>query len=62
MDWDDVRGVSRGAMQLGEDLSALSVAELESRIEALEAETVRVEAEKERKAKQAAAADAMFKS
>jgi uncharacterized small protein (DUF1192 family) len=46
---------------LGESLEALSIAELERRIEALRTEIARVEAELKRKRDQSAAADALFK-
>lgn len=61
MDWDEVRPHPAKAVTLGEDLSNLSVAELESRIAALEAEIVRVKAELSSKRAHEAAAEALFK-
>ena len=55
MDWDEARPKPQGA-RLGENLATLSVGELEARIEALEAEIVRVKAELERKRAHEAAA------
>ena len=62
MDWDEVRLPAGKAVMLGEPLAALSIGELEERIAALQAEIVRVAAEIEAKRRQAAAADAFFKS
>lgn len=60
MDWEDVR--PKPQAQIGENLSTLSVKELEARIGALEAEIVRVKEELARKKAHEAAASALFKS
>lgn len=60
MDWDEAR--PKPAAQIGEPLATLSVAELEARIAALEAEIVRVRDELKRKKAHEAAAAALFKS
>ena len=62
MDWDDVRPKPAGDAGLGESLEKLSVAELEARIKALDAEIVRVGAELAKKMAQQAAAAQFFKS
>ncbi len=62
MDWDDVRQQpSASAIALGEDLSGVSIAELEHRISALKAEIERVAAELDKKRAHEAAASALFK-
>lgn len=61
MDWDDARPKPKPAIAVGESLETLSVAELTARIEALQAEIVRVEAELARKRAHEAAASALFK-
>jgi uncharacterized small protein (DUF1192 family) len=61
MDWDDERPKPATGAALGENLEALSVAELEARITALEAEIERVGAELARKRAQKAAAAQLFK-
>lgn len=63
MDWDEIRAkpASR-AIAVGEDLSVLSIAELEQRAETLKVEIVRVEAEVAAKRRHEAAASALFKS
>lgn len=61
MDWDEVRAPTT-KMTLGEPLATHSIAELEARIGALDTEIVRVKAEIEAKRRQAAAADALFRS
>lgn len=61
MDWDDLKPkVPAGAM-LGEDLTKLSVAELEARVAALKTEIARVEVELTAKRSHEAAAAAIFK-
>ena len=61
MDWDDLKPKPPKLATLGENLEAFSVAELQARIAALEAEMRRVEAElAARKAHEAAAAQ-LFK-
>ncbi|MCB1515966.1 MAG: DUF1192 domain-containing protein [Hyphomicrobiaceae bacterium] len=63
MDWDEVRPKQQAAaLAIGTDLSGLSIAELEHRIEALQAEIARVTGELERKRAHEAAASALFKS
>ena len=62
MDWDDIKTPNAKIVTLGEELRALSVAELEHRISALEAEIGRVKTEIDNKRRQAAAADALFGS
>jgi uncharacterized small protein (DUF1192 family) len=61
MDWDEVRPAPRKALTVGEDLSSLSVGELEERIAALQGEIARVEAEIARKRAHESAASALFK-
>lgn len=61
MDWDDVRPRPKAVITVGEDLTTQSVAELEERVAALEAEIVRVRAELATKQARASAADALFK-
>ena len=62
MDWDDITPVTSKTFALGEDLRTLSIAELEARVGLLEAEIVRLKTETEAKRRQAAAADALFRS
>jgi len=59
MDWDEPK--PKRTISVGEDLSMLSVGELEARIAALEAEIERVRGEIETKKARAAAADQLFK-
>jgi uncharacterized small protein (DUF1192 family) len=61
MDWDELKPKPAKSVAIGENLETLSLGELEARIAALHGEIVRVEAEIERKKKQASAADALFK-
>jgi uncharacterized small protein (DUF1192 family) len=61
MDWDEVRPKPAKEITIGENLATLSIAELESRIGALEAEIVRVKAEIDTKRRHEAAAAAIFK-
>jgi uncharacterized small protein (DUF1192 family) len=61
MDWDDVRPKPATGAMLGENLEALSVAELEARIKSLEAEIARVKTELETKRRHENAASALFK-
>lgn len=62
MDWDEIRAkpVAR-QIAIGEDLSGLSIAELEHRIGALRSEIERVETELTAKRRHEAAASALFK-
>ena len=61
MDWDDVRSKKPAGIVLGEDLSRLSVAELEQRLVALRNEIDRVTAEQAAKKAHEAAAASLFK-
>lgn len=62
MDWDDPPSepLSRRSSAIGDDLSKLSIAELEARIKDLEGEIQRVEAELGRKKTHEQAASALF--
>lgn len=62
MDWDEVRPKPAGEIVVGEDLSKLSVAELDARIKDLEVEIERVKAERDAKQRHESAASALFKS
>lgn len=63
MDLDDLMPRKKAtAAALGDNLSALSVAELEQRIKDFEVEIDRVRSELDRKQKHEAAARALFKS
>jgi uncharacterized small protein (DUF1192 family) len=61
MDVDDIRPVKKPGIVIGEDLSLLSVAELETRIGALEAEIARIREALAGKQTSKAAADAFFR-
>ncbi len=61
MDWDDLKPKPPKGVTLGEDLTTLSVAELQARIAALHAEIARVEAELAAKKAHEAAAASIFK-
>ncbi|RTL63196.1 MAG: DUF1192 domain-containing protein [Hyphomicrobiales bacterium] len=61
MDWDDLKPKAPKGVVLGEDLRSLSVAELDARIAALQAEIGRVQAERDAKKAHEAAAAALFK-
>ncbi|MGH6816138.1 MAG: DUF1192 domain-containing protein [Hyphomicrobiaceae bacterium] len=61
MDWDDTRPKAAKSIVVGEDLKRLSVAELESRIVALEQEIVRTRAELTAKRTHEQAASSLFK-
>jgi uncharacterized small protein (DUF1192 family) len=61
MDWDEMKPKPKVAITLGEDLSALSLAELSARVAALTDEITRVEAEAARKRAHEAAAASLFK-
>ena len=61
MDWDEPKAIPARSIDLGQDLSALSVSELQQLISALEIELVRLRAEIETKKARAAAADDFFK-
>ncbi len=61
MDWDEANPKPVAGIVVGEDLSRLSVAELEARIKELEAEIERVAAERDAKQRHESAASALFK-
>jgi uncharacterized small protein (DUF1192 family) len=62
MDWDDIAPKTpKAATAIGDNLATLSVAELEARIAAFEAEIERVKAELEAKRRHEEAAAALFK-
>ena len=61
MDWDDITPKPAKALIIGEDLSTISVAELEARIAALDAEKQRVLVEIATKRARASAAADLFK-
>ncbi len=61
MDWDDLKPKPAKGITIGEDLTALSVAELKARIGALESEIERVRGELKTKETRAIAADQLFK-
>lgn len=61
MDWDEVRPKPASGAMVGENLSTLSVSELEARIKDLEREIERVRAELDAKRKHEDAASALFK-
>lgn len=61
MDWDEAVQKSASGLTIGEDLSALGIAELEVRVAALRAEIERVEGEIVRKRAQQEAAAQLFK-
>lgn len=61
MDWDELKPQPIKGITVGDDLTTMSVAELEARVAAFEAEIERVKAElTTKKARQSAAAD-LFK-
>jgi uncharacterized small protein (DUF1192 family) len=62
MDLDDIRPVKKPDITIGEDLSLLSVAELEHRIQVLEAEIRRIHETLASKQSSKAAAAAFFRS
>jgi len=61
MDWDDIKPKPATGVTIGDNLSSLSVGELEARIKDLEKEIVRVRAELDAKRKHEDAASALFK-
>lgn len=61
MEWDEVRPKPASGAMVGENLSTLSVSELEARIKDLEREIERVRAELDAKRKHEDAASALFK-
>jgi uncharacterized small protein (DUF1192 family) len=61
MDWDDLKPKPPRTISVGEDLTTLSVAELEARIAAFAAEIERVKGELAAKKAHESAAAALFK-
>jgi uncharacterized small protein (DUF1192 family) len=62
MDWDEAKAKQPvKSISVGDDLSALSVVELDQRIAALEAEIGRIRTERASKLARNAAADQLFK-
>lgn len=61
MDLDDLEPKKKKAYELGQDLSKLSIGELEALVETLKAEISRVEATMAAKQSSRSAADAAFK-
>lgn len=61
MDWDEAKQKMAKGAQVGENLDTLSIADLEARITAFEAEIERVRAEITRKKAHEAAAANIFK-
>jgi len=62
MDWDDIAPKKpRTAVAVGDNLSTLSVAELEARVGELQREIERVNTELEAKRRHETAANALFK-
>jgi uncharacterized small protein (DUF1192 family) len=59
---DDIRLVKKPEITIGEDLSLLSLAELEHRIQVLESEITRIREALAGKQSSKAAADAFFRS
>ncbi|WP_420961366.1 DUF1192 domain-containing protein [Brucella sp. IR073] len=59
--FDDELPVRKTNHEIGQDLSLLSVAELEERIAALRVEIERLEADRDRKDASKAAAEALFR-
>ncbi len=61
MDWDEAKFITAKSVTFGEDLSTLSIAELDARIAALDAEITRVRAVIDKKKQHETAASALFK-
>lgn len=61
MDWEEAKEKTVKAAGIGDNLDKLSVAELEARIVAFEAEIVRVRTEMAKKKAHNAAAESLFK-
>jgi len=61
MDWDEIKPKPAAGATIGENLSKLSLAELEARIADLEREIKRVKAELDAKRRHDDAASALFK-
>lgn len=62
MDWDEAQAKGKPDVTVGENLSRLSIAELEARVTALEAEIARTRTEIAAKKAHSAAASSIFKS
>lgn len=62
MDWDEAQAKAKADITIGENLGRMSIAELEARILALEAEIARTRTEIATKKAHSAAASAIFKS
>ena len=60
MDWDEPKAKAGKAVVIGEDLSKLSVVDLDERIAMLKSEIVRIEQSVETKKRTTAAAAALF--
>lgn len=60
MEWDEPKAKSSKALVVGEDLSNLSIAELDARVAALKAEIERIEAVASAKRRHSAAASELF--
>jgi len=61
MDWDEIKPKPVTGAMIGDNLSTLSVAELEARIKEFEQEIARVQAELDAKRRHEDAASALFK-
>ena len=61
MDWDELKPKPKPQIAVGDDLTTLSIGELEARIAAFTAEIARLGAEVAAKKARAAAADSLFK-
>lgn len=61
MDWDELKPKPKPVVAIGDDLTTMSVAELDARIQALIAEIERVKGEIATKKARNAAADSLFK-
>jgi uncharacterized small protein (DUF1192 family) len=61
MDWDEIKPKAPAGVMIGENLTTLSVAELEARIADLEQEIARVRVELHSKRRHEDAASALFK-
>jgi uncharacterized small protein (DUF1192 family) len=61
MDWDEIKPKAAAGATIGENLTTLSVAELEARIADLEQEIARVRVELDSKRRHEDAASALFK-
>ena len=61
-DEDEEKAKKRRDIEIGSDLSTLSVDELDERVELLKAEIARIEEEKKQKQSSLSAAEAFFKN